>query len=162
MIYDIGVSSTATFYNCCTSSTYVSNTIVGNTGTGAWYITVEPCYIYTETEEEKIARLAAEAKREEANAKAETLLKEMFGKEYKALTDEGQLLLNSKKYGNLRYRISKDSWKTIDVLDTEDKIVDRLCVVASIDCPDWDTILTKIMLAKFDEERLQAVANHMR
>ncbi len=152
------------YYTCTTNSTTNgywcdSSTTDGTPYTYYYIYPTSPTYAPPpETEAQRQSRLA----RERANQKAEELLREMFGEEYGILVRDGSLLVNSEKHHGLRYRISRDATRRIDVLDASEKIVDSLCVVHQIGCPNWDMILTKIMLAKFDEDRLQQVANHFR
>lgn len=155
------ISVCSGYYGSVTSSTVYVNGY-GDT-TNAYWVGAPDVYS-SETPEQREKRLAEETalqlKREAANQKAETLLREMFGEEYDVLQKENVVCVDSEKFHGMKYRISKDAHKRIEIVDAAGKIVERLCVATNLDCPDWDVVLTKIMLAKFDEERLQAVANH--
>jgi hypothetical protein len=151
------------------TSYYTSSAGNCNTTAGYYYgETAATSYVYwpLETDEQRERRLAEEAearcRREEVDAKAEKLLRETFGEEYELLTKDGFVMVDSEKYQGMRYRISKCPYDRINVIDAEGKIIDSLCVMLKESCPDWDVVLAKIMLARFDEERLQEVANHSR
>lgn len=173
----------------CGASYYIyggansTNTTAGTTYIESSIADTSSCYIYLyadhaddyqwsnlaiyyrlETKKQRRNRLARETrarcKREKANERAKIMFEEMFGEEYKVLNESGVLNIDSQKHQGMRYRISRDSSRMIEIVDAEGTVVDRLCIETTINCPDWDVILAKIMLAKFDEDKLHEVANH--
>ena len=176
-----GASSASTY-------TYISTTTAGCTAnwvsdSDGYYYTTAPVCTYTyaqpsyqpppetaqqKRERELNERLASERQavvaRENAEAKerSEVLLKDYIGTErFGELHRVGYIEVDSHKK-DVRYRIHKDSYQMIDVLDKGDKVIDRLCIHTAPGCPSADEILAKVVLAELNEDLLNSKANHHR
>ena len=104
----------------------------------------------------------AEEKRVFAAMKAEKLLKDHIGPErFDTLFKIGYLDLNSSKYSGRKYRVFKSAYDRIKVLEN-DKVMDELCVVPTVNCPENDRVLSKIVLLECDEDYILEKANHFK
>lgn len=170
------------YYSDCANSTagccydgYSDNTTAGTSGAVfRYYYPPSVTYASTppETEEQKQARLQQEAERqrqvaeqqrriEEAENKAMALLEECIGSErFAELDSVGYIELDSHKHKGRKYRVSRDATRTIEVLDEDGKVIDKLCVIPTVSCPDYDRVLSKILLLQFSEEYILETANH--
>lgn len=161
---DNGTSSTAGAIT--TSSGFAWN----NTDTYYTYVYIVPVSV-KESKQDKRARLQREEQhrleqeqlrreQEAAVKRAEELLKEhigtrAFGKLHKA----GYIELDSQKHKGHKYRVPNNT-DMIEVLDSQGKVVDRLCVHPSISCPVADQILTRLVLLESAEDFILETANH--
>jgi hypothetical protein len=102
-----------------------------------------------------------EQRRIEAQNRATQLLMEHIGAEaFDELHKVGFIELDSQKYKGCRYRLPRNHNAYIEIVDSEGKVIDTLCIQPKIECPTGDRLLTRWLLIKHDEERLLAVANH--
>lgn len=159
--YSVCTSTSAT-YTCGTYYVYPGTTWVSAT---MWN---EPI---PETGEQRANREAEHQRQREENQRrqeereadvkvAEELLKQHIGVErFGVLYQVGHIEVDSQKYKGRKYRIPNNE-QMIDVLDENDKILERLCIHTAIDCPMPDRILTRLILAESAEEILLAKANH--
>lgn len=134
-------------------------------------ITINP---EPETEEQRQAReeRAQEYQRQQADLQkeqeaaikaAEELLKEHIGLEaFGKLHEVGYIELDSQQHKGRKYRVSKDSYKRIEVVDDQGKVVDKLCIGPAIGCPPCDVILARVVLLELAEEYVLETANHDR
>ncbi len=67
----------------------------------------------------------------------------------------------SQKYKGRKYRVKKDAYSRIQILEG-DKIVDELCIVPTVQCPDGDRLLSKVILLECDEEYVLKTSNHFK
>jgi len=101
--------------------------------------------------------------RKEADNRARELLKQHIGLDaFGKLHEVGYIEVDSQHHKGRKYRIHKNAYERIDVLDEQGKVIDRLCIVRAIQCPDDDLILTKKVLLESVEEYALQVANHFR
>lgn len=142
-------------------------------------ILCDPYVPAPETEECKQARLAREAEHQrlreaeqrqrdeqgrqqaEANNKAKELFRELFGDDMLTKLDSiGYVELDSQKHKGCKYRVRKAG--RIEVLDSLSAPKDLLCIVPALNCPDYDKVISKIILLQCDEDYVLATANHSR
>jgi len=109
-------------------------------------------------------RLKYEKKKEQKRIVAEQvandLLREILGEEYKPFEDVGFIELDSHKYPNHKYRLSKNHMAYIEIINEEGKVVDCLCTHPVIQCPPSDHLLYRWSMIRYCEEELNKVANH--
>lgn len=160
-----GTSATWISYNttATSSTTYVPYTYYTF---AREYIGEYPGNTPTETEEQMQARLRQEEvirqEKEAAVKCAEELLREHIGsKAFKELNEVGYIELDSQKYKGRKYRVSKSAFQRIEVIEGN-KVVDELCIVPTVQCPDGDKILSKVVLLELAEEYTLQTANHFR
>lgn len=102
----------------------------------------------------------AEKARKEASEKATKLLHDYIGKQrFGLLYQVGYLEVESQKYTGRQYRVMKNAYDKIEILENG-KVIDRLCIVPTIQCPEEDRLLSKIVLLESDEELVLAKSNH--
>ena len=155
---------------------YASDSATTSATATTWYYAY-PYYVSTgyqtskETETEKQARLQREEtyrqeqlalvkRQKEAAERAELLLKEHIGVDtYGELYRVGYIHIDSQKHKGRTYRMFKNPYARIHVIENG-KVVDELCLVADVQCPDGDRLLTKKVLLESDEDYALATSNH--
>lgn len=177
-------NSTTSCTTSCTASCTASRAVsyicsdtwsCGTSTTSTAYYSFQSQHYYSspspETEKQKRDRLVRETEyrqeqerlrqeRELIIKQAEDLLREHIGLEaYGELYKVGYIELDSQKYKGRKYRVKKDACRHIQVIES-DKVIDELCIVPTVQCPDGDRILSKVVLLKYDEDYLLAKANH--
>ena len=166
-------STTGSYYSYAnTSAASTSYYVTGQTFISSYEVPLNySSWEIKETEEQKVAReaqyeasmkkqMAEEEERKAAVAKAEQLLKDHIGLErFGSLYQTGHLEVDSQKHAGRKYRVSKNAYDKIQVMDGE-KVIDELCIVPTVQCPEGDRLLSKIVLLECDEDYVLATANH--
>jgi len=117
-----------------------------------------------EERELEYRRQEDELRREQETAvkRAEELLKEHIGLEaFGKLHEVGYIELDSRRHEGRKYRVSKDCYKRIEVVDDQGKVVDKLCIGPAIGCPPCDVVLARVVLLELAEEYVLETANHI-
>lgn len=124
---------------------------------------VAPIGIRLSTEEEVQKQEALSKEQAEAVAKAKELLKDHIGlAAFNTLKKQGYLEIPSKRYPGYIYRVPRESSEMINMVDSQGKLVDSLCVHPQIACPPADRTLARIVLLESNEEYIIDKANHNR
>ena len=98
--------------------------------------------------------------RNQAEAKAEALLKEHIGLEaFDKLYQVGYIEVDSRKYAGRKYRVPQARLE-IEVLDEQGRVIDRLCVHPREAYPESDELLARIVMLRFAEDKILEIANH--
>ena len=97
-----------------------------------------------------------------AKERAMKLLKKHIGlQRYGLLFEAGFIEVDSQKYAGKKYRVSKNAGDRIEIVDNG-KVIDELCILPAVTCPDGDKILSKIVLLECDEDYVLAKSNHFK
>lgn len=151
--------STASAHSTSAAWTAWSEGTVSN----ATPINYDPAYYIPVHQTPKQLEAAAEAsrqrkeKREQANARAEELLRSM-------LTQEQQDQLNIMSAFIIetelrKYRIRRGRSTNVDELDGSGKVVARLCAHPREGVPNADTMLAQMLMLQTDEAEFRRIAN---
>ncbi len=97
---------------------------------------------------------------DEANLRAEQLLREQLGEDYQKLVTQGYIDVPSRVFRNTFYRLRLR--RPIEVFKNGRRQPWRLCVVSIERVPAADELLMKLLWLKTNEEYVLATANRVR
>lgn len=111
---------------------------------------------YRKIEEQRKDEKIKEKKIEET---AKTLLEEVLDDDQKKqLEEKNSFILTSVTSGH-RYRVNKGRTRNIEQIDSEGKVIARLCVHPKEYVHDYDTMTIQKLMLENDEEAIRKIAN---
>lgn len=155
------ITITANVWNTWTSTSTMMSGLGGNGQSNGMLAPTPPTPEQLALVEQRQQAAAAETKRrDEAAARAKTLLRDnLTAAQLKALDKHGWFLVQGGKSGKL-YRVRANSYAgNIYELDAKKKEVARYCVHMTSDIPLHDHLLAQALSLRFDEEHIIARAN---
>lgn len=148
--------------NSCTEIHVVPNTVVWNTWNANWSPTQARVISFPhETEEQRAQRLREYEDRQRivsaAKHRAQELLLQVLNEEQRRdWSASGQFYLH---VGDRKYRIKRGRSGNVELVNSQNEVMERYCCHPTAQVPDEDTVLAQVMMLRHAERDFLKMAN---